>query len=91
MQSIWHEHSIGFQPTIFLRHPVISRNALQEKQSLEEHTVEQSTPSNTHDTTDYPDTDITSGWEVLEADDPFTEKEGSSGLVETIVGVFHKG
>ncbi|XP_060789769.1 uncharacterized protein ehbp1l1a isoform X7 [Neoarius graeffei] len=67
------------------------RNPLQEKQFLEEHAVEQSTPSNTHDTTDSPDTDITSGWEVLEADDPFTEKEGSSGLVETIVGVFHKG
>ncbi|XP_060789752.1 uncharacterized protein ehbp1l1a isoform X5 [Neoarius graeffei] len=68
-----------------------NQNPLQEKQFLEEHAVEQSTPSNTHDTTDSPDTDITSGWEVLEADDPFTEKEGSSGLVETIVGVFHKG
>ncbi|XP_060789787.1 uncharacterized protein ehbp1l1a isoform X9 [Neoarius graeffei] len=71
--------------------PIPRRNPLQEKQFLEEHAVEQSTPSNTHDTTDSPDTDITSGWEVLEADDPFTEKEGSSGLVETIVGVFHKG
>lgn len=75
---------------VFLRHPIISRNPLQEEQSLKEQTVEQS-PSKTHDIPDYSETDITSGWEVLEAEDPFTEKEGSSGLVESIVGVFHKG
>ncbi|XP_060789742.1 uncharacterized protein ehbp1l1a isoform X4 [Neoarius graeffei] len=78
-------------PEIKKTKEILDGNPLQEKQFLEEHAVEQSTPSNTHDTTDSPDTDITSGWEVLEADDPFTEKEGSSGLVETIVGVFHKG
>lgn len=53
--------------------------------------MEQSSPSQTHDTTDNSETDITSGWEVLEAEDPFIVKEGSSGLVESIVGVFHKG
>ncbi|XP_017575459.1 uncharacterized protein ehbp1l1a isoform X6 [Pygocentrus nattereri] len=64
----------------------------QEEQSLKEYeVVEQSSPCKAHDTTDLSDTDITSGWEVLEAEDPFTEKEGSTGLVQTIVGVFHKG
>ncbi|XP_058250610.1 uncharacterized protein ehbp1l1a isoform X3 [Hemibagrus wyckioides] len=66
------------------------RSPLQENQSLEEPTVEQSTLSKSNNTTDYSETDISSGWEVLEAEDPFTEKE-TSGLVETIVGVFHKG
>ncbi|XP_046707019.1 uncharacterized protein ehbp1l1a isoform X3 [Silurus meridionalis] len=64
---------------------------LQKMQSLEEHTAEQSSPSKTHVTTDFPEIDIASEWEVLDAEDPFTENEGSSGLVETIVGVFHKG
>ncbi|XP_047671578.1 uncharacterized protein ehbp1l1a isoform X3 [Tachysurus fulvidraco] len=63
-------------------HPIISRSPLHENQTLEEHTVD--------NTTDYSEIDITSGWEVLEAEDSFTEKE-ASGLVETIVGVFHKG
>ncbi|KAL7876155.1 hypothetical protein AOLI_G00111180 [Acnodon oligacanthus] len=64
----------------------------QEEQSLKEYeVVERSSPCKAHDTTDLSDTDITSGWEVLEAEDPLTEKEGSTGLVQTIVGVFHKG
>ncbi|MCJ8731697.1 hypothetical protein PDJAM_G00202480 [Pangasius djambal] len=78
-------------PEIKKSKEILEGSPLQEQQSLEEHTVEQSSPSKSHDTTDYSETDITSGWEVLEAEDPFTEKEGSSGLVETIVGVFHKG
>ncbi|KAF5907129.1 uncharacterized protein DAT39_003239, partial [Clarias magur] len=72
-------------------HPVISTSPPQDKQSQEEHTVEQPPPSKTCDSTDNSETDVTSGWEVLEAEDPFTEKEGSLGLVESIVGVFHKG
>ncbi|XP_060730242.1 uncharacterized protein ehbp1l1a isoform X3 [Tachysurus vachellii] len=63
-------------------HTIISRSPLHENQTSEEHTVD--------NTTDYSEIDITSGWEVLDAEDPFTEKE-ASGLVETIVGVFHKG
>ncbi|MCI4377563.1 hypothetical protein PGIGA_G00204970 [Pangasianodon gigas] len=78
-------------PEIKKSKEILEGSPLQEQQSLEEHTVEQSSPSKSNDTTDYSETDITSGWEVLEAEDPFTEKEGSSGLVETIVGVFHKG
>ncbi|KAB5579486.1 hypothetical protein PHYPO_G00195600 [Pangasianodon hypophthalmus] len=78
-------------PEIKKSKEILEGSPLQEQQSLEEHTVEQSSPSKSSDTTDYSETDITSGWEVLEAEDPFTEKEGSSGLVETIVGVFHKG
>ncbi|KAG7330064.1 hypothetical protein KOW79_006286 [Hemibagrus wyckioides] len=69
---------------------ILEGSPLQENQSLEEPTVEQSTLSKSNNTTDYSETDISSGWEVLEAEDPFTEKE-TSGLVETIVGVFHKG
>uniref|UniRef100_A0A3B1JX23 EH domain-binding protein 1-like protein 1 n=1 Tax=Astyanax mexicanus TaxID=7994 RepID=A0A3B1JX23_ASTMX len=53
--------------------------------------MEPSSPSKAHDTTDLSETDITCGWEVLEADDPGTGKDEASGLVQTIVGVFHKG
>ncbi|XP_073668102.1 uncharacterized protein ehbp1l1a isoform X4 [Paramisgurnus dabryanus] len=56
----------------------------------EQHFGEQSS-SKSHDTTEQGDTDIVLGWEVLEADDTSTENEGSSGLVKTIVDVFHKG
>nr|XP_055052250.1 uncharacterized protein ehbp1l1a isoform X2 [Misgurnus anguillicaudatus] len=56
----------------------------------EQHFGEQSS-SKIHDTTEQGDTDIVLGWEVLEADDTSTEKEGSSGLVKTIVDVFHRG
>lgn len=91
MSVDWHELRVGFYPAIFVRHPIISRSPPQDKQSREEHTVEQPFPSKTCDSTDNSENDVTSGWEVLEAEDPFTEKEGSLGLVESIVGVFHKG
>ncbi|XP_052418064.1 uncharacterized protein ehbp1l1a isoform X3 [Carassius gibelio] len=56
----------------------------------EQHVGEQSA-SKTHDTAEPGETAIALGWEVLEADDTSTEKEGSSGLVRTIVDVFHRG
>lgn len=55
---------------------------------LEEQDVGEQSASKTHDTGE---TAIALGWEVLEADDTSTEKEGSSGLVRTIVDVFHRG
>ncbi|KAK7176887.1 hypothetical protein R3I93_000970 [Phoxinus phoxinus] len=63
----------------------------QEKFLLEEqHVMEQST-SKTHDTAEPGETALMLGWEVLEADDTSTEKEESSGLVQSIVDVFHRG
>ncbi|XP_059382203.1 uncharacterized protein ehbp1l1a isoform X2 [Carassius carassius] len=56
----------------------------------EQHVGEQSA-SKTHDTAEPGETAIALGWEVLEADDTSPEKEGSSGLVRTIVDVFHRG
>ncbi|XP_039514253.1 uncharacterized protein ehbp1l1a isoform X2 [Pimephales promelas] len=62
----------------------------QEKSLLEEqHVGEQSTK--THDTTEPGETALMLGWEVLEADDTSTEKEEPSGLVQSIVDVFHRG
>lgn len=69
----------------------ISTENHQEQFFLEEqHVVEQST-SKTNDTTEPGETAIMLGWEVLEADDTSTEKEESSGLVKSIVDVFHRG
>ncbi|XP_056317102.1 uncharacterized protein ehbp1l1a isoform X7 [Danio aesculapii] len=59
----------------------------QEKCFLEEQLVDEGT----HDVAEPGETAITLGWEVLEADDTSTEKEGSSGLVKTLVNVFHRG
>ncbi|XP_051754545.1 uncharacterized protein ehbp1l1a isoform X4 [Ctenopharyngodon idella] len=56
----------------------------------EQHVGEQST-SKIHDTAEPGETAIMLGWEVLEADDTSTEKEESSGLVKSIVDVFHRG
>ncbi|XP_016144571.1 uncharacterized protein [Sinocyclocheilus grahami] len=58
---------------------------------LEEQHVGEQSASKTHDTAEPGETAIALGWEVLEADDNSTEKEGSSGLVRTIVDVFHRG
>ncbi|XP_058637547.1 uncharacterized protein ehbp1l1a isoform X8 [Onychostoma macrolepis] len=58
---------------------------------LEEQDVGEQSASKTHDTAEPGETAIALGWEVLEADDTSTEKEGSSGLVRTIVDVFHRG
>lgn len=49
-------------------------------------------PCFAHDTADFSESGLVLDWEVLEAEDSSVEKEeGSSGLVKTIVGVFHKG
>ncbi|KAI4900975.1 hypothetical protein NFI96_011878 [Prochilodus magdalenae] len=75
-----------------LSFPPISESPQTEEQSLKEYeVVERPSPSQAHDTTDLSETDIAYGWEVLEAEDPVTGKEGSSGLVQTLIGVFHKG
>ncbi|XP_016369759.1 uncharacterized protein ehbp1l1a isoform X2 [Sinocyclocheilus rhinocerous] len=58
---------------------------------LEEQHVGEQSASKTHDTAEPGETAIALGWEVLEADNNSTEKEGSSGLVRTIVDVFHRG
>ncbi|XP_042583050.1 uncharacterized protein ehbp1l1a isoform X4 [Cyprinus carpio] len=58
---------------------------------LEEHRVGEQSASKAHDNAEPGETAIALGWEVLEADDTSTEKEGSSGLVRTIVDVFHRG
>ncbi|XP_016305614.1 uncharacterized protein LOC107660727 isoform X2 [Sinocyclocheilus anshuiensis] len=58
---------------------------------LEEQHVGEQSASKTHDTAEPGENAIALGWEVLEADDNSTEKEGSSGLVRTIVDVFHRG
>lgn len=63
----------------------------EEKCFLEEQHVGEQPDSKTHETTEPGETAIALGWEVLEADDTSTEKEGSSGLVKTIVDVFHRG
>lgn len=69
----------------------ISIENYQEKSFLEEQLVDEGSSSETHDTAEPGETAITLGWEVLEADDTSTEKEGSSGLVKTLVDVFHRG
>ncbi|XP_062371848.1 titin homolog isoform X2 [Sardina pilchardus] len=49
-------------------------------------------PSSAHDTADLSESGLVLDWEVLEAEDSSVEKEdGSTGLVKTIVDVFHKG
>ncbi|XP_073764250.1 uncharacterized protein ehbp1l1a isoform X5 [Danio rerio] len=63
----------------------------QERCFLEEQLADEETSSKTHETAEPGETAITLGWEVLEADDTSTEKEGSSGLVKTLVDVFHRG
>ncbi|KAK2913464.1 hypothetical protein Q8A67_001863 [Cirrhinus molitorella] len=63
----------------------------EEKFFLEEQHVQKQSDSKTHETAEPGETAIALGWEVLEADDTSTEKEGSSGLVKTIVDVFHRG
>ncbi|XP_052000795.1 uncharacterized protein LOC127656479 isoform X2 [Xyrauchen texanus] len=62
----------------------------QEKFILQEQHMGEQSYSKTHDTTKQVETDIALGWEVLDADDT-SEREGSSGLVKTIVDVFHRG
>ncbi|XP_051509464.1 uncharacterized protein LOC127415032 isoform X1 [Myxocyprinus asiaticus] len=62
----------------------------QEKFILEEQHIGEQSSSKTHDTTKQVETDIALGWEVLDADDT-SEREGSTGLVKTIVDVFHRG
>ncbi|XP_076829224.1 uncharacterized protein ehbp1l1a isoform X10 [Brachyhypopomus gauderio] len=57
----------------------------------EDEVVKTSPSSKTHDTTDLSETDIGSGWDVLEAEDYSPDEEKSSGFVQTIFGVFHKG
>lgn len=53
---------------------------------------DKSSPSSAHDTADLSESGLVLDWEVLEAEDTSVEKEeGSSGLVKTIVDVFHKG
>ncbi|XP_043100405.1 uncharacterized protein ehbp1l1a isoform X2 [Puntigrus tetrazona] len=56
---------------------------------LEAQHVEEQSASKAHDTAEPGETAIALGWEVLEADDTSTEE--SSGLVRTIVDVFHRG
>ncbi|XP_067301384.1 uncharacterized protein ehbp1l1a isoform X12 [Pseudorasbora parva] len=65
----------------------------QERFLLEEQHVEEKSTSKTHDTTvsEPGETAIMLGWEVLEAEDTSTEEEESSGLVKSIVDVFHRG
>ncbi|XP_041925445.1 uncharacterized protein ehbp1l1a isoform X13 [Alosa sapidissima] len=54
--------------------------------------VDNPSPSSAHDTADLSESGLVLDWEVLEAEDSSVEKEGgSSGLVKTIVDVFHKG
>ncbi|XP_077083927.1 uncharacterized protein ehbp1l1a isoform X14 [Siphateles boraxobius] len=63
----------------------------QEKFLLEEQHVGEQSTSKTHDTAEPGETALMLGWEVLEADDTSTEEEESSGLVQSIVDVFHRG
>ncbi|XP_056115221.1 uncharacterized protein ehbp1l1a isoform X5 [Rhinichthys klamathensis goyatoka] len=63
----------------------------QEKSLLEEQHVGEQSTSKTHDTAEPGETALMLGWEVLEAEDTSTEKEESSGLVQSIVDVFHRG
>ncbi|TRY55352.1 hypothetical protein DNTS_020900 [Danionella cerebrum] len=63
----------------------------QERFFLEDQSVELAASSKTNDTTEQAETAIALGWEVLEADGTSMEKEGSSGLVKTLVDVFHRG
>ncbi|XP_048041639.1 uncharacterized protein ehbp1l1a isoform X7 [Megalobrama amblycephala] len=63
----------------------------QEKFVLEEQHVGEQSTSKSHDTAEPGETAVMLGWEVLEADDTSTEKEEPSGLVKSIVDVFHRG
>ncbi|XDV18856.1 hypothetical protein PO909_024459 [Leuciscus waleckii] len=63
----------------------------QEKFLLEEQHVGEQSTSKTHDIAEPGETAQMLGWEVLEADDSSTDKEESSGLVQNIVDVFHRG
>ncbi|XP_067255821.1 uncharacterized protein ehbp1l1a isoform X4 [Chanodichthys erythropterus] len=63
----------------------------QEKFLLEEQHVGEQSTSKSHDTAEPGETAVMLGWEVLEADDTSTEKEEPSGLVKSIVDVFHRG
>ncbi|XP_035375662.1 uncharacterized protein ehbp1l1a isoform X3 [Electrophorus electricus] len=67
------------------------RSPQEKKQFQEDETVKTSPSSKTHDTTDLSETDIRSGWDILEAEDYSADEERSSGFVQTIFGVFHKG
>ncbi|XP_016330273.1 uncharacterized protein LOC107679270 isoform X4 [Sinocyclocheilus anshuiensis] len=71
-------------------HEIPLAEGIENHEEEEQHVGEQSA-SKSNDTAESGETAIALGWEVLEADDTSTEKEGSSGLVKTIVDVFHRG
>ncbi|XP_016097592.1 uncharacterized protein [Sinocyclocheilus grahami] len=71
-------------------HEILLAEGIENHEEEEQHVGEQSA-SKSNDTAESGETAVALGWEVLEADDTSTEKEGSSGLVKTIVDVFHRG
>lgn len=91
-------HTVSFPQTLFSNAqytiPLVSEPGSPTKEEFKEDVVlvvDKSSPS-AHDTADLSESGLVLDWEVLEAEDTSVEKEeGSSGLVKTIVDVFHKG
>ncbi|XP_063042436.1 mucin-16 isoform X10 [Engraulis encrasicolus] len=67
------------------------RSAKEERKEDVPPIKDESVPGAAHDTADLSESGLVLDWEVLEAEDAVGKEEDPPGLVQTIVGVFHKG